>query len=183
MSGGDPLSLSNSKLGALLAGLHSIPRPLRLRIHTRNAVVLPTRIDQGLLTVLAPWRDRLVIVVHVNHAQELDAAAERALRDLREHCHSLLNQSVLLAGVNDSVPALAQLSQRLFECQVLPYYLHLLDRVAGAAHFDVAATHALELLKELAGQLPGYLLPKLVREEPGATSKTAVVSGSFHDQL
>ena len=172
LSGGDPLSLGNARLGALLAKLAQLPQLTRLRIHTRTPIVLPARVDAGLLEVLAPWRERLVIVVHANHAAELDDAVLLALRALGAHSTALLNQSVLLAGVNDDATVLAQLSGRLFTAGVLPYYLHQLDRVAGAAHFAVDDRTALQLHAALLASLPGYLVPRLVRENAGESSKT-----------
>ena len=172
LSGGDPLSLGNARLAMLLGRLAQIPHLLRLRIHTRTPIVLPSRVDAGLLEALAPWRARLVVVVHANHAREIDAAVADALRALRDTSSAVLNQSVLLAGVNDDAPTLAALSHRLFEAGALPYYLHQLDRVAGAAHFAVSDDQALRLHAALLATLPGYLVPRLVRENAGAASKT-----------
>jgi EF-P beta-lysylation protein EpmB len=174
LSGGDPLSLGNARFGALLERLAQIPHLQRLRIHTRTPVVLPSRVDAGLLQLLATWRDRLVVVIHANHPAEIDAGTAAALRNLGAHCTALLNQSVLLAGVNADAAVLGQLSHRLFAAGVLPYYLHQLDRVAGAAHFAVDDTIALRLHASLAASLPGYLVPRLVREIPGEAGKTAL---------
>lgn len=172
LSGGDPLSLGNARLGALLAQLAAYPHVQRLRIHTRTPIVLPARVDAGLLAALLPWRERLVIVVHANHPAEIDAAAATALRQLAGTCNALLNQSVLLAGVNDRPTVLADLAQRLFAAGALPYYLHQLDAVAGAAHFAVPDAVAVDLHEQLVATLPGYLVPKLVREVAGARGKT-----------
>jgi EF-P beta-lysylation protein EpmB len=172
LSGGDPLSLGNPRLSGLLRELHALPQLKRIRIHTRTPIVLPSRIDRALLEALAAIRDKLVIVVHANHAAEIDAATGSALRQLQSVCTALLNQSVLLAGVNDSTETLAQLSTRLFESGVLPYYLHQLDPVAGAAHFAVPDARAMQLARELNACLPGYLVPRLVREIPGSAGKT-----------
>jgi EF-P beta-lysylation protein EpmB len=174
LSGGDPLSLGNSRLAQLLQQLHDIPHLRRVRIHTRTPVVLPSRVDACLLALFATMRTRLAIVIHANHPAELDAATAAALRQLAEHSTAVLNQSVLLAGVNDDENTLVELSMRLFEAGVLPYYLHQLDPVAGAAHFAVSDSRALALHAAMAAKLPGYLLPRLVRELPGATSKTAL---------
>jgi EF-P beta-lysylation protein EpmB len=174
LSGGDPLSLGNARLALLLQRLRDVPHVRRIRIHTRTAVVLPSRVDSGLLAALAPLRSRLTIVIHANHAAELDEPTAGALRQLGEHCNALLNQSVLLAGINDDAATLTALSTRLFEAGVLPYYLHQLDPVAGAAHYAVSDAHALALHTALAAALPGYLLPRLVRELPGASGKTAL---------
>jgi EF-P beta-lysylation protein EpmB len=174
LSGGDPLSLSNRRLADLVAKLERVPSVETLRVHTRFPVVLPERVDAGLLEVLRGTRLRTVFVVHCNHANELDEAAAAALGALRETVDHLLNQSVLLAGVKDDVTALAALSERLFACGALPYYLHLLDPVEGAAHFDVGEERGLALVAELRTRLAGYLVPRLVREVPGELSKTAV---------
>lgn len=175
LSGGDPLSLSDDKLGEFLDGLDAIPHLRRLRVHTRQIVVLPERVDAGLLDRLARTRLSTVIVLHANHANELDASVAAACARLREQGITLLNQAVLLAGVNDEVGALQALSERLFEIGVLPYYLHLLDRVDGAAHFEVDETRARALMAALSARLPGYLLPRLARETAGAPAKQVLV--------
>jgi EF-P beta-lysylation protein EpmB len=171
LSGGDPLSLGNARLAQLGTALARIPHLRRLRIHTRQPVVLPSRVDAGLAQWLheLPWP--VVIVLHTNHAQEIDAEVAAALARLRATGATLLNQSVLLAGVNDSAPTLAALSQRLFAVGALPYYLHLLDRVRGTAHFEVDEARARRIAGELAGMLPGYLVPRLTRELPGMSAK------------
>jgi len=174
LSGGDPLSLSNARLAELGAGLEAIPHVRRLRIHTRHPVVLPERVDDGLLAWLGGLRLRVVMVIHANHAAEIDGEACAALSALSGRGVLLLNQSVLLRGVNDSVGALQALSERLAEVRVLPYYLHLLDRVRGAAHFEVPEDEARALVEGLRTRLPGYLVPRLVREVPGERSKTPV---------
>jgi EF-P beta-lysylation protein EpmB len=174
LSGGDPLSLSDRRLRQLTDALQEMSHVRRLRIHTRYPVVLPERVDTGLLDWLAGMRLQKVVVVHANHANEIDASVRLACRRLAQAGVILLNQSVLLAGVNDSVDALAHLSEALFETQVLPYYLHVLDKVQGAAHFDLPAERALALHAELAARLPGYLVPRLVREVPGAPAKLPV---------
>jgi EF-P beta-lysylation protein EpmB len=174
LSGGDPLSLNDRRLQQLTQALQAIPHVRRLRIHTRYPLVLPERIDDRFLEWLSEVRLQKVIVIHANHARELDEASRKACRDLIDARATVLNQSVLLAGINDDVQALADLSTALFEAGVLPYYLHVLDRVQGAAHFDVPNGRALQLHSELTARLPGYLVPRLVREVPGALSKTAV---------
>ena len=178
LSGGDPLSLSDRRLGQLTDALRAAPHIRRLRIHTRYPVVLPQRVDDGLLQWLADLPLQKVIVIHANHANELDRSVAAACRDLAGAGAILLNQAVLLAGVNDSVAALAELSEALFAIDVLPYYLHLLDRVQGAAHFEIDESVALGLHEALLQRLPGYLVPRLVREVPGAASKTPVTSGA-----
>jgi EF-P beta-lysylation protein EpmB len=172
LSGGDPLSLATAKLAELTARLAALPQVRRLRLHTRLPVVLPERIDTELLDWLAalPWP--VVMVMHANHANELDDGGAAALGALRRRGVRLLNQSVLLRGVNDDPRTLVQLSERLFACDVQPYYLHQLDRVAGTAHFEVADAEATALAAELRARLPGYLVPLLVRETAGEPNKS-----------
>lgn len=172
LSGGDPLSLSDEKLSGFAEALERIPHVRRLRIHTRQPVVLPERVDDGLMSWLGRGRIATVVVLHVNHANELDEQVAAAAGRLRDAGIPLLNQAVLLKGVNDSTSALKALSERLFDCGILPYYLHLLDRVKGAAHFEVSEKEAGRMMRELASCMPGYLVPRLVREEPGAPAKT-----------
>jgi len=172
LSGGDPLAASDRQLAWLVERLEAIPHLRRLRIHTRLPVVIPDRIDAALLDWLGKSRLQKVVVLHINHAQEIDPAVVDACARLKTAGVTLLNQSVLLRGVNDSVDALAALSERLFEAGVLPYYLHVLDPVAGAAHFDVPDGQARELVAGLREVLPGFLMPRLVREVPGEGSKT-----------
>lgn len=183
LSGGDPLALPTSRLARITSALRALPGLRRLRIHTRTPIVLPSRVDERLLAWLAglPWKT--VIVLHVNHPRELSGDVRAAVAALAAHGATLLNQSVLLAGVNDDEDTLAELSVRLFDAGVLPYYLHLLDRVAGTAHFDTPVQHAARLHAGLLARLPGYLVPKLVRESPGAASKLpAGVAGDALDQ-
>lgn len=174
LSGGDPLSLSTAKLAEFTDALAGLPQVRRLRLHTRLPVVLPERVDAELLAWLSGLPQKVVVVVHANHANEIDAPVARAVARLRDAGATVLNQAVLLRGVNDSVEALAALSERLFDAGVLPYYLHLLDRVAGSAHFEVPADEARGLHEALAARLPGYLVPRLVREEAGAPAKLPV---------
>jgi EF-P beta-lysylation protein EpmB len=174
LSGGDPLVLDNAKLAELFTALEHIPHIQWLRIHTRLPVVLPSRIDDELITLLQKLRFRITFVIHANHANELMIDELEALQRLRSSGITLLNQSVLLKGVNDCGTSLATLSKRLYEAGVLPYYLHLLDPVRGAMHFDVPQYRAIEILDKLKKELPGYLLPRLVREIPGEASKTAI---------
>ncbi|MGV8941534.1 MAG: EF-P beta-lysylation protein EpmB [Lysobacter sp.] len=174
LSGGDPWSLATSKLIELTDALASVPHLKRLRIHTRLPVVLPARVDDALVDWLAalPWP--VAIVLHANHANEFDADVDFAVARLRSTGASVLNQAVLLRGVNDSVDALAALSERGFAAGVLPYYLHQLDRVQGAAHFEISDERALQLHSDLAARLSGYLVPRLVREVAGDSGKRPV---------
>lgn len=174
LSGGDPLMLDDERLADLLAALASAENLRYLRLHSRLPLVLPTRINSKLLQLLASTRFRVTLVIHANHANELGPEQEAVLASLRECGVTLLNQSVLLRGINDDTETLAALSKRLHDCFTLPYYLHLLDPVQGAMHFDVPETEARKILTDLQGILPGYLVPKLVREVPNSTSKTAI---------
>jgi EF-P beta-lysylation protein EpmB len=171
LSGGDPLSLSDARLSALVRALAAIPHVRRLRLHTRLPIVLPSRVDPGLAGWLARVPKPIIIVLHANHANEIDAEVRTGCATLRAAGATLLNQSVLLRGVNDDAVTLATLSERLFDAGVLPYYLHLLDRVRGTAHFDVPEARAERIAGELAATLPGYLVPRLVRECAGAPAK------------
>lgn len=178
LSGGDPLTLNDRRLTALWAGLAEIPHVRRIRLHTRLPVVLPERIDRAFLEAWSTVPLQKVVVVHANHAQEIDDAVRAAIADLRAAGTTVLNQTVLLRGINDRVTDLVALSEALFEAGALPYYLHLLDRVAGAAHFDTPAHTAQRLVAQVAAHLPGYLVPRLVREEPGAPAKTVLPPAS-----
>jgi EF-P beta-lysylation protein EpmB len=174
LSGGDPLTLPDVQLEVLARSLAAVPSVRRLRIHTRLPVVLPQRVDAGLAVWLGGLGVPVIVVVHVNHANEIDSEVRRALAALDATGVTLLNQAVLLAGVNDSADALADLSEALFEAGVLPYYLHLLDPVEGAAHFEVPEEKAILLHTELTNRLSGYLVPRLVREVEGAPAKVGV---------
>lgn len=174
LSGGDPLSSSDDKLASLAEALTSIPHLRRLRLHTRLPVVLPERVDERLLSWLEKGPLQKVIVLHINHGNEIDGNVAEAAARLRNIGVTLLNQAVLLRGVNDSVEALVNLSQKLFEVGVMPYYLHLLDRVRGAAHFEVEESRAQRIFREVLASLPGFLVPRLVREVPSAGSKMPV---------
>lgn len=174
LSGGDPLMVSDERLADWLQQLAALPRLKRLRLHTRLPVVLPQRVSPELLQTLRKHRLQTLIVIHANHPNEVSPQVAGALGELKAAGVTLLNQSVLLSGVNDNAETLIRLSEKLFEVGVMPYYLHLLDRVAGAAHFEVAEAHARSLHRELLANLPGYLVPKLVREIAGEGSKTPV---------
>jgi L-lysine 2,3-aminomutase len=172
LSGGDPWSLSTAKLAELTDALRDVPTIRRLRVHTRLPVVLPARVDAELVAWIAALPVPLVVVIHANHAQEFDAGVDAAIAALRDAGATVLNQSVLLRGVNDDADTLTALSERLFAAGVLPYYLHVLDRVAGTAHFDVPDAEARALHRRLRARLPGYLVPRLVREIAGQEAKT-----------
>lgn len=174
LSGGDPLVLADLTLASMIADLAKIPHLKRLRIHSRLPIVLPERIDQHLLKWIQNTRLQVIIVVHANHANEIDGEVATALDKLRLAGCQLLNQAVLLRGVNDSAECLIQLSERLSEVNVMPYYLHLLDPVAGASHFDVPDQSGTELINSIRKKLPGYLVPRLVRELQGEASKTII---------
>ncbi|HET9680125.1 MAG TPA: EF-P beta-lysylation protein EpmB, partial [Gammaproteobacteria bacterium] len=174
LSGGDPLSLNDEHLSHLVNELAAIPHLIRLRIHTRQPVVLPERVDDNLLAWLHASRLQKVVVIHSNHAQEIDSRVSDAINHLRRADCTVLNQAVLLRGVNDSAAVLANLSETLFKAGVMPYYLHLLDKVAGAAHFDVPESEAQDLMRTLRATLPGYLVPQLAREIAGEDSKRLV---------
>lgn len=173
-SGGDPLAASDQLLEELVSEIAAIPHVSTLRIHSRLPIVIPERITRECLHWMTATRLQVVMVIHCNHANELDEATGEALLSLKAAGITVLNQTVLLAGVNDSQPALAALSQRLFQFGVLPYYLHLLDPVKGAAHFQLSAERGRQLANELLATLPGYLVPRLVQELPGARSKVPV---------
>jgi len=174
LSGGDPLSLSTPKLAEFTDALAQIAHVRTLRIHTRLPVVLPERVDTELTDCLRRLRQNVVVVIHANHANDIDASVDEAMARLRATGATLLNQSVLLRGVNDGADALTALSRRLFDAGVLPYYLHQLDRVAGTAHFEVGDETARALIVTMRERLPGYLVPRLVRENPGEHSKAPV---------
>lgn len=172
LSGGDPLTLSNEKLEALVQRLQRINHIRILRIHTRFPVMIPQRITPALVEILSKTSLKIVVVVHINHPNEIDDDVHLAIQLLRAEQIDVFNQSVLLKGVNDSVQILSKLMHRVFEIGVVPYYLHLFDPVAGAHHFDLPENNALALWKELQAQLPGYLVPRLVREVPHQPAKT-----------
>ena len=174
LSGGDPLTLSDPRLADLAARLAAIAHVHTLRIHSRLPVVLPQRVNADLLAWLRRLPLRKVLVLHSNHPAELDAEVDAALAALADAGVTLLNQAVLLRGVNDDADTLAALSERLHGAGVLPYYLHLLDRVQGAAHFDVPHATGESLIDALRARLPGYLVPRLVLEVPGASGKTII---------
>ena len=172
LSGGDPLTLSNRKLALWVERLESLSQIKILRIHSRVPIVIPERLDEELVSLLKNSRLRSILVVHSNHPAELDDLTCSKLSHLAKHNILVLNQTVLLKGVNDSAQILVDLSHRLFEAQVLPYYLHVLDKVKGAYHFDLGENTIDQIYKEVLASLPGYLVPKLVREVAGENNKT-----------
>lgn len=176
-SGGDPLVASDRQLAYLVAQLADIEHLTTLRIHSRLPVVIPQRIDDGCLSWMTATRLRPVMVIHSNHANEIDQQVVGALSQLQRAGVITLNQTVLLAGINDAAEPLAALSERLFAAGCLPYYLHLLDQVSGAAHFDVPESTAQRIVREMLDRLPGYLVPRLVRELPGAPAKQPIFPG------
>lgn len=173
-SGGDPLAANDKFLGWLTAQIAEISHIKRLRVHSRLPIVIPSRVDDDLLRWMTASRLKPILVVHVNHANEIDHAVEAGLYRLQENGIRILNQSVLLKGVNDGAKTLIDLSERLYDCGVSPYYLHLLDPVQGASHFDVAQVQATQIYAEMQAALPGFLLPRLVREVPGKAAKTII---------
>ncbi|ANS20856.1 EF-P beta-lysylation protein EpmB [Acinetobacter baumannii] len=172
LSGGDPLTLSNRKLALWLERLSSLKQVKILRIHSRVPIVIPNRIDEELISLLKNSRLRIILVIHSNHASELDDFTCSKLLQLSEHHITVLNQAVLLKGVNDSAQTLTDLSYRLFEARVMPYYLHVLDKVKGAQHFDLIPSEIDAIYQDVLASLPGYLVPKLVREIAGEKNKT-----------
>ncbi|WP_152450860.1 EF-P beta-lysylation protein EpmB [Microbulbifer sp. THAF38] len=178
LSGGDPLVLNDRQLGWLAGELAQIPHLNKLRIHSRVPIVAPSRITDEMLSWFAQSRLKPVLVLHCNHANEIDAEVRAGLARLRNAGVILLNQAVLLRGVNDKCETLESLSETLFDAGVLPYYLHQLDRVNGAAHFEVSDSAAVEIIEQMRRRLPGYLVPKLVREIPGVASKSPIEANS-----
>ena len=171
LSGGDPLMLTDTRLDQLFGRLESIPHLARLRIHTRLPVVLPSRVTEPLCLRLREGRLTPIVVVHANHPSEVVDDCALALGRLVESGLTVLNQAVLLAGINDDTDTLAELCTRLANLGVVPYYLHQLDRVEGTVHFEVPESRGRQLVRELESRLPGYAVPRYVREVPGATGK------------
>lgn len=175
LSGGDPLMLVDSRLRQLVELIEAIPHVARLRIHTRLPIMIPARVTLQFVQMLASSRCTTVVVVHANHANELDSQVGEAFARLRESGSLLLNQAVLLRGVNDTAAAQKSLSERLLELGVIPYYLHQLDRVIGAAHFEVPIAEGRRIIEELRQTLPGYAVPRYVQEIPGEPNKTVLM--------
>lgn len=174
LSGGDPLSLDDSMLNDLLTSLEKIPHVQRIRFHTRFPVGIPERIDENFLAILQNRRIQLWFVLHINHPLELDEEVLAAIKNIQRLGIPVLNQSVLLKGVNDAVETQKQLCENLVDHGIFPYYLHQLDRTQGTAHFEVKENKGTELIKNLTSQLSGYAIPKYVSEIPGASSKTPI---------
>lgn len=177
LSGGDPLMASDEQLSKLVISIGAIPHIKRLRLHTRLAVVIPARITDTLVKALQRPGLKTIMVLHINHANEIDGELAQSCRRLTQAGFTLLNQAVLLKGINDSPTSQVELSEALFSAGILPYYLHLLDRVAGASHFEVSEIQAKALMSAILRQLPGFLVPRLVREISGQPSKTPVDLG------
>jgi len=174
LSGGDPLVMDDAQLTELINRIVDIAHVKRLRIHSRLPIVIPDRVTTGLLDAICPQNVQTVMVLHCNHANEIDEHVTAAIFALRRRDVSVLNQAVLLRGINDNVLAQIALSQSLFSAGALPYYLHMLDKIKGAAHFDVDESEAQALMQKLSAQLPGYMVPKLVREISGGRAKSLV---------
>jgi EF-P beta-lysylation protein EpmB len=172
LSGGDPLSLGNAKLQSLVHAIEGIPHVRRLRFHTRFALMIPSRIDIGFLEIVRQTRLATLFVWHINHANEIDTDVVKAAKELQRHGAQQLNQAVLLRGINDSLESQCQLSLHLIDAGILPYYLHQLDRVQGAAHFECSEEMGLALVTAMRERLPGYAVPRFVQERPGESSKT-----------
>lgn len=171
LSGGDPLLLNDSRLNSLIERLNSIAHLKRIRIHSRLPIVLPARITDELISTLSLSPKQIIIVVHCNHANEINERGIAACKALKKNGIILLNQSVLLKGINDNAETLCELSEQLFSHGIIPYYLHLLDKATGTGHFEVSEAEALALIKQVQATLPGYLVPKLVKEQASAASK------------
>lgn len=174
LSGGDPLTIVDHSLSALISRIDEIAHIKRIRFHTRLPIMIPQRVTDAFLKILADARCQMIVVIHANHANELDLFVEQALAKIANSGAMLLNQAVLLRGVNDSIGSLKDLSQRLLHCRVLPYYLHQLDPVNGAAHFEVEVKKGLQLVAELRSCLPGYAVPRYVQELRGEPNKTVL---------
>jgi len=174
LSGGDPLMLRDDRLAHLVGKIAAIRHVVRLRVHTRLPIMIPTRVTEELVAWLTGTRLTPIMVIHANHARELDDAVADCLAPLRQAGVLVLNQSVLLRGVNDAVESLAALSERLVALGVVPYYLHQLDRVAGASHFEVPIDRGRQIMHQLRARLPGYLIPQYVQEIPGTAHKTVL---------
>ncbi|HEY8036979.1 MAG TPA: EF-P beta-lysylation protein EpmB [Methylobacter sp.] len=175
LSGGDPLLLSDSRLSSLIQQLNNIEHVQRIRIHSRLPIVLPARITDDFINILKQSPKQIIIITHCNHANEINSRVIAACNSLKNSGITLFNQAVLLKGVNDSVKVLCELSEHLFRHGIIPYYLHLLDKATGTGHFEVPEAEAIALIRQVQTVLPGYLVPKLVKEQAGAASKQAIL--------
>ncbi|MGZ8213680.1 MAG: EF-P beta-lysylation protein EpmB [Methylosarcina sp.] len=175
LSGGDPLLLNDARLARLIRELSAIDRLQRIRIHSRLPIVLPARITKELVDLLVKSRKQIVLVIHCNHAKEINARVSAACGILKKNGITMFNQSVLLKGVNDNAEALCDLSEHLFSHGVIPYYLHLLDKAKGTGHFEVSRAEALAIIRQVQDRLPGYLVPRLVQEQAGFPAKQYVL--------
>ncbi len=173
-SGGDPLIAKDNLLAQIIQQFSVLPQIKRLRIHTRLPIVIPQRVTEELTALLIKSGLQIIVVVHANHPNEIDASVEESMQLMRNAGITVLNQAVLLKNINDDALVLAELSEKLFACGCLPYYLHALDKVVGSAHFDVEISRAREIHWQLSQILPGYLVPKLVKEVPGVLSKVPI---------
>lgn len=174
-SGGDPLVAKDTFLADLANQFATIPHIKRLRIHSRLPIIIPQRLNDEFLTWMTALPLQTILVTHCNHPQEIDLSVTQALKRCANQNITLLNQTVLLKGINDNADTLATLSESLFSAQTLPYYLHVLDKVQGAAHFDIPEAKAQHLIGQLQKKLPGFLVPKLVKEVPGQQSKLQLI--------
>ena len=174
LSGGDPLSLSDESLQKLLQDIDSIPHIKRIRFHTRFPIGIPERIDESFLKILSLIKKQIIFVIHVNHPKELDSDIYDSMKKIQKMGIPVLSQSVLLKGVNDTVEALQTLFENLSDQGIIPYYLHQLDLVQGASHFELPEKKGIALLKELSTRMSGYSLPRYAKEEPGKSSKTLI---------
>jgi EF-P beta-lysylation protein EpmB len=172
LSGGDPLTSVDEQLAGLIGQLQQIPHLKRLRVHTRLPIMIPQRVTSRLVEILSGSRLQAIVVIHANHANEMDDSVDDAIKKLWSAGVTLLNQTVLLRGINDNANALIQLSRRLLDSRVMPYYLHQLDPVVGAAHFEVPKQRGVELIEAMRAELPGYAVPRYVKELAGEPNKT-----------
>lgn len=174
LSGGEPLTLTDQKLKDIVKKISSIDHIKTIRFHTRMPIVYPARITDELCLILSQSKKNIVMVIHTNHANELDSEVATSLKKLKQHDFFLLNQSVLLRNVNDNLRSLEALSEKLFTCGVIPYYMHFLDKITGAERFEVSLQRAKKLRIQLVNRLPNYLVPKFVREIPGEKAKVQI---------
>ncbi|MEX0961689.1 MAG: KamA family radical SAM protein [Simkaniaceae bacterium] len=183
LSGGDPLSLSNKRLGMLFDEISKIESIKIIRIHTRFPIGIPERIDSGFLDLIKKCPLSIIFALHCNHPKELDEEIKRNMLDVKNAGALLINQSVLLKGINDDIETLSALSFKLIEASILPYYLHQFDPIEGGSHFEVSIEKGLKLIEELRERLPGYAVPRYVQEIPHRKSKTPLTSDPLSSAL